>query len=83
MTEIKEVKTTGVSFQCTEAQRDNYIKAAGGKKLSVWIQSILDAAIKQQATSIKPKVKPVVTTKITVKPPIDDEEDDYDSRGNK
>jgi hypothetical protein len=80
---MSEEKTTGVSFQCTEKQRNNYIKAAGGKKLGVWIQSILDAAIKQQATSVKPKVKPVITTKITVKPPIDDDEDDYDSRGNK
>ncbi len=81
---MSEEKTTGVSFQCTEKQRNNYIKAAGGKKLGVWIQSILDAAIKQQATSVKPKVKPAITTKITVKPPIDDDdEDDYDSRGNK
>jgi hypothetical protein len=81
---MSEEKTTGVSFQCTEKQRDNYIKAAGGKKLGTWIQSVLDAAIKQQATSVKPKVnKPTVTTKITVKPRIDYQEDDGDSRGNK
>ncbi len=80
---MNEIKKTGVSFECTEKQRESYIKAAGGKKLGVWIKDILDAAVKQQTTGIKPKAKPVVITKITVKTPIDGDEDDYDSRGNK
>ena len=37
-------KKTGVSFECTQKQRDSYIKAAGGRKLGVWIQSVLDEA---------------------------------------
>ncbi|MEI7841098.1 MAG: hypothetical protein WCJ11_11425 [Methylococcaceae bacterium] len=81
---MNEVKKTGVSFECTEKQRNNYIKAAGGKKLGVWIQSVLDAAIKQQATNVKIKVKPVVTMK-TGEPVIIDfpEEDAGDNRGNR
>jgi hypothetical protein len=31
-------KKTGVSFECTQKQRDSYIKAAGGRKLAVWIR---------------------------------------------
>ena len=31
-------KKTGVSFECTQKQRDSYIKAAGGRKLGVWIR---------------------------------------------
>jgi hypothetical protein len=78
---MNEVKKTGVSFECTEKQRVNYIKAAGGRKLGVWIKDILDAAVKQQAMGGKSKVKPVVmnvTDSIIV-----DDEDDGDSRGNK
>ena len=78
------MKKTGVSFECTEKQRENYIKAAGGKKLGAWIQSVLDAFIKQQATSVKIKVKPVVTMK-TGEPVVMDypEEDAGDNRGNR
>jgi hypothetical protein len=78
---MNEVKKTGVSFECTEKQRANYIKAAGGRKLGVWIKDILDAAVKQQVTGGKNKVKPVVmnvTDSIIV-----DDEDDSDSIGNK
>ena len=78
---MNEVKKTGVSFECTEKQRTNYIKAAGGRKLGVWIKDILDAAVKQQATGGKSKVKPVVMT-VTDSTIVDDE-DDGDSRGNK
>jgi len=81
---MEEVKKTGVSFECTLKQRERYIKAAGGKKLGVWIQSVLDAAVKQQASDMKPKVKPVVTMK-TGEPVIMDypEEDAVDNRGNR
>jgi hypothetical protein len=66
---MTEVKKTGVSFECTQRQRDAYIKAAGGRKLGVWIQSVLDAEVKRQRT--QPKVK--------VYEPSDDE----DSIGNR
>jgi hypothetical protein len=39
-------KKTGVSFECTQKQRDSYIKAAGGRKLAVWIREVLDEAVK-------------------------------------
>ncbi|MGB4499194.1 MAG: hypothetical protein WBI40_10905 [Methylococcaceae bacterium] len=48
-------KKTGVSFECTERQRESYIKAAGGRKLGVWIQSVLDAELKRQRTLRNPK----------------------------
>lgn len=64
---MTEPKKTGVSFECTQKQRANYIKAAGGKKLGTWIQSVLDAAARQP----KVKSKPVI------------EEIDGDSIGNK
>ena len=47
-------KKTGVSFECTQRQRDSYIKAAGGRKLGVWIQSVLDEAVRN------PKRKPLI-----------------------
>jgi hypothetical protein len=65
---MTDEKKTGVSFECTQKQRDNYIKAAGGKKLAVWITSVLDAAVKQKAGG---KVKPVI------------DDDDGDSFGNR
>lgn len=76
---MDEVKKTGVSFECTLKQRERYIKAAGGKKLGVWIQGVLDAAVKQQASG----TKPVVT--MTGEPVIMDypEEDAVDNRGNR
>jgi hypothetical protein len=33
-------KKTGVSFECTQRQRESYIKAAGGRKLGVWIREV-------------------------------------------
>jgi len=45
-------KKTGVSFECTQKQRDSYIKAANGRKLGAWIRDVLDEAVK------KPKRKP-------------------------
>lgn len=74
---MNEVKKTSVGFECTQKQRDSYIKAAGGKKLGVWIQSVLDAAVKQQATGankVKPKPKKMV---------VNLQEDDGDSIGNR
>lgn len=65
---MNEVKKTSVGFECTQRQRESYIKAAGGKKLGDWIKSVLDAAVRQQAGSKKPK------------PMIDD---DGDSVGNR
>jgi hypothetical protein len=67
---MNEPKKTGVSFECTQKQRESYIKAAGGKKLGVWITSILDAAVRQQSGGGKVKSKPVI-------------DDDGDSIGNK
>jgi hypothetical protein len=32
---MTDEKKTGVSFECTQKQRESYIKAAGGKKLGV------------------------------------------------
>jgi hypothetical protein len=32
---MNEAKKTGVSFECTEKQRENYIKAAGGQQFSL------------------------------------------------
>ncbi len=49
-------KKTGVSFECTQRQRDSYIKAAGGRKLGAWIQSVLDDAVRNS----KRKPSPVV-----------------------
>lgn len=60
---------TGVSFECTQRQRDAYIKAAGGRKLGVCIQSVLDAEVKKQRT--QPTVK------------VDTSSDDEDLRGNR
>ena len=77
---MSEIKKTGVSFECTLKQRENYIKAAGGKKLGVWIQSILDAAVKQQATGTKKKVQTTATTDVKL---VIDDEDDGDSVGNR
>jgi hypothetical protein len=63
------------------SERESYIKAAGGKKLGVWIQSILDAAVKQQkATGAKKKVEPTVTPDVKL---VIDYEDDGDSVGNR
>lgn len=44
---MTEEKKTGVSFECTQKQRDGYIKAAKGRKLGDWIRSVLDDAVKQ------------------------------------
>ena len=66
---MTEVKKTGVSFECSQRQREAYIKAAGGRKLGVWIQSVLDAEVKKQRT--QPKTKP------------DEPNDDEDSIGNR
>jgi hypothetical protein len=64
---MTDEKKTGVSFECTQQERQRYLKAAGGKKLNVWIKSVLDAAVRQ------PKVK----SKSVI------EEFDGDSIGNK
>ena len=66
---MTDVKKTGVSFECSQRQREAYIKAAGGRKLGVWIQSVLDAEVKKQRT--QPKTKP------------DEPSDDEDSIGNR
>lgn len=52
---MTEEKKTGVSFECTQKQRDSYIKAAKGRKLGDWIRHVLDDAVKQS------KRKPVIT----------------------
>lgn len=64
---MTDVKKTGVSFECSQRQRDAYIKAAGGRKLGVWIQSVLDAEVKKQRTQ----------------PKVDEPSDDEDSIGNR
>ncbi len=44
-------KKTGVSFECTQKQRDSYIKAAGGRKLGSWIKDVLDNDISAEWSS--------------------------------
>ncbi|MDD5229146.1 MAG: hypothetical protein PHN45_04320 [Methylococcales bacterium] len=73
---MTEEKKTGVSFECTQQERQRYLKAAGGKKLGAWIKSVLDAAVRQQSTGGKSKTTNAKTV-------IDYQEDDYDSIGNK
>ncbi len=73
-------KTTGVSFQCTPAQRESYIKAANGGKLGAWICKVLDAHVRnlKAEKSNKPK-----TNQVKPSTGIDDIDEDYDNRGNR